>query len=138
MGPAADTSSSQGGHSQCSPVTTPFASNILIRDAAFDSRPRGARELRERIREYEDRVRRTIAEADAEQVGETPNDLRPRMLAEAVCGCFEAARTSGWPAHATSRCTSRRRDQVRRAGPRPDRRRIAPHLLNMAPVQSRY
>jgi hypothetical protein len=97
MGPAADTSSSQGGHSRCSPATTPFASNILIRDAAFDSLPRGARELRERIREYEDRVRRTIAEAYAEQLGETPNDLRPRMLAEGVCGYFEAARTS-WPA----------------------------------------
>jgi AcrR family transcriptional regulator len=51
-------------------------------------------ELRERIREYEDRVRRAIAEAYAEQLDERPNDLRPRMLAEAVCGCFEAARTS--------------------------------------------
>ncbi|HET8525719.1 MAG TPA: TetR family transcriptional regulator [Actinomycetota bacterium] len=51
-------------------------------------------ELRERIREYEDRIRRTIAEAYGEQLGEPPASLRPRMLAEAVVGSIEAARTS--------------------------------------------
>ena len=51
-------------------------------------------ELRERIREYEGRIRQTVAEAYGEQLGEPPTSLRPRMLAEAVCGSFEAARAS--------------------------------------------
>jgi AcrR family transcriptional regulator len=51
-------------------------------------------ELRDRIREYEDRIRRAIAEAYAEQLGEAPTSLRPRMLAEAVVGSIEAARAS--------------------------------------------
>ena len=51
-------------------------------------------ELRDRIREYEDRIRRTIAEAYGEQLGEPADSLRPRTLAEAVVGSIEAARTS--------------------------------------------
>jgi AcrR family transcriptional regulator len=51
-------------------------------------------ELRDRVREYEDRIRRAVAEAYAEQLGEAPTDLRPMMLADAVCGSFDAARCS--------------------------------------------
>jgi AcrR family transcriptional regulator len=62
------------------------------RDRAQQKRVDAVPELRERIREYEDRIRRTIAEAYADELGEAATDLRPTMLSEAVCGSFDAAR----------------------------------------------
>jgi AcrR family transcriptional regulator len=62
------------------------------RDHAAQKRIDAVPELRERIHEYEDRIRQTITEAYALQLGEATSDLRPRMLAETVCGSFDAAR----------------------------------------------
>ena len=57
---------------------------------AFDSVP----ELRDRLREYEDRPRLVIAEAFADELGVEPSDLRAQTLAGAVVGAFAAARSS--------------------------------------------
>jgi AcrR family transcriptional regulator len=57
---------------------------------AIDSVP----ELRDRIREYEDRIRAAITDAYAEQLGVPATDLQPQLLAGAVLGAFEAARAA--------------------------------------------
>jgi AcrR family transcriptional regulator len=51
-------------------------------------------ELRDRIRKNEDRIQAAIAEAYAEQLGVATSDMRPRLLAGAIIGAFEAARAT--------------------------------------------
>jgi MftR C-terminal domain len=51
-------------------------------------------ELRDRIREYEDRIRAAITQEYAEQLGVPPSDLQPRLLAGAILGAFDAARAA--------------------------------------------
>jgi AcrR family transcriptional regulator len=51
-------------------------------------------ELRDRIREYEDRIRAAITNAYAQQLGVPASDLQPRLLAGAILGAFDAARAA--------------------------------------------
>jgi AcrR family transcriptional regulator len=65
-----------------------FSKDEGVKHKAIDAVP----ELRDRIREYENRIRAAITDAYAEQLGVPATDLRPRLLAGAILGAFETAR----------------------------------------------
>ena len=49
-------------------------------------------QLQDKMREYEDRIRRLVTEALAEDIGVEATDLRPQMVAGCIEGAFGAAR----------------------------------------------
>jgi AcrR family transcriptional regulator len=61
-----------------------------VEHKAMDAVP----ELRDRIREYEDRIRAAITQEYATQLGVPTTDLQPRLLAGAILGAFDAARAA--------------------------------------------
>jgi AcrR family transcriptional regulator len=52
-------------------------------------------ELRDRIRDHEEQIRGAIADAYAEQLGVSADDMRPRLLAGAILSAIDSAR-SAW------------------------------------------
>lgn len=67
---------------------------LEIRDEPQHKDLEAVPELRDRIRDHEEKIRGAIADAYADQLGVPAGDMRPRLLAGAILSAFDSARTA--------------------------------------------